>query len=59
MAKRGSHKGMGFKAAKEEIAEREGISGKRAGAILASAARKASPAAKRANPNLNKVKGKA
>ena len=45
-------KGMGFKAAQK------GISMEAAGAILASAARKASPAAKRKNPNLKKVKGK-
>jgi hypothetical protein len=51
-------KGMGFKAAQSQIAKRQGISQARAGAILASATRKASPAAKRANPNLKKVKGK-
>ena len=50
-------KGMGFKAAQKSIAGKEGIPMKNAGAILASSARKASPAAKRANPNLNKVKG--
>ncbi len=47
----------GFKSAQASIAKKEGISGDRAGAILASAARKASPAAKKANPNLKKVKG--
>ncbi len=52
-------KGMGFKAAQKSIAKREGVPMKDAGAILASAARKASPAAKKANPNLKKVKGKA
>ena len=51
-----SKKGMGFKAAQNQIAKREGISSKRAGAILASATRKASPKAKKANPNLKKVK---
>lgn len=50
-------KGMGFKAAQKGIAKRQGISMDRAGAILAAGARKASPAAKRANPNLMKVKG--
>jgi hypothetical protein len=52
-------KGMGFKAAQKQIASRQGISMERAGAILASGARKASPAAKKRNPNLKKVKGKA
>ena len=49
-------KGMGFKKSQNEIAKREGVSKKAAGAILASATRKASPAAKRKNPNLKKVK---
>lgn len=48
----------GFKAVQAKIASKEGISKKRAGAILAASSRKASPAAKRANPNLKKVKGK-
>lgn len=48
-------KGMGFKNAQKNIAKKEGISEERAGAILASATRKASPAAKKANPNLKKV----
>jgi len=52
-----SKKGMGFKAAQSQIAKRQGISQKRAGAILAAGARKASPAAKKANPNLLKVGG--
>jgi hypothetical protein len=51
-------KGIGFKAAQGQIAKRQGISRERAGAILAAGARKASPAAKKANPNLKKVKGK-
>lgn len=51
-------KGMGFKAAQKSIEAKEGLSGKAAGAILAKGARKASPAAKKANPNLKKVKGK-
>ena len=50
-------KGMGFKAAAANIAKKEGVGKKRAGAILAAATRKASPAAKKKNPNLKKVKG--
>lgn len=45
----------GFKAAEKSIAKKEGISEKNGAGILASAARKASPAAKKANPNLKKV----
>jgi hypothetical protein len=52
-------KGMGFKAAQSSIARRQGVSKERAGAILAASTRRASPAAKRRNPNLKKVKGKA
>ena len=48
-------KGMGFAAAQKSIAKKQGIPMERAGAILAAGARKASPAAKKANPNLNKV----
>lgn len=48
----------GFDAVQSRIAAREGISKDRAGAILASASRKASPAAKKKNPRLDKVKGK-
>jgi hypothetical protein len=48
----------GFKAVQSSIASKEGVSKDRAGAILASASRHASPAAKKANPNLKKVKGK-
>ncbi len=47
----------GFKAVQGNIAQKEGVSSDRAGAILASATRKAGPAAKRMNPRLNKVKG--
>ena len=46
----------GFKSVQKSIARKQGVSMKAAGAILASATRKASPAAKRANPNLRKVK---
>jgi len=52
-----SKRGMGFKAAQSQIAKRQGISQERAGAILAAGARKASPAAKKRNPNLLKVSG--
>jgi len=48
----------GFKAVQAKIAKQEGIPAKNAGAILANASRNASPAAKKANPNLNKVKGR-
>jgi hypothetical protein len=47
----------GFKAVEAKV-EREGYSKGAAGAIVASAARKARPAAKAANPKLSKVKGK-
>jgi hypothetical protein len=46
----------GFKAVQEKIAKQQGVSKEAAGAILASATRKASPAAKKANLNLKKVK---
>lgn len=46
----------GFKAVQKSIARKEGVSMKAAGAILASASRKASPAAKKANPRLKRVK---
>ena len=48
----------GFKAVQAKIAAKEGVSKARAGAILAASTRRASPAAKKANPNLNRVKGK-
>lgn len=50
---------MSFKSVQAKIAKKEGISKDRAGAILANASRKASPAAKRKNPKLKKVKGRA
>jgi hypothetical protein len=46
----------GFKSVQRSIARKEGVSMKAAGAILASSTRKASPAAKRANPRLKRVK---
>lgn len=50
---------MSFSAVQAKIAKKEGISKKKAGAILASSSRKASSSAKKKNPNLKKVKGKA
>lgn len=47
----------GFKAVEAKIAKKQGISKKKAGAILAASSRKASPKAKKANPKLKKVKG--
>lgn len=55
--KKGGAKHPGFKAVQASIAKKSGVSKQAAGAILASATRKASPAAKRANPKLKKVKG--
>lgn len=57
MAKSKSH--PGFRSVQSKIAEREGVSKERAGAMLASATRRASPGAKKKNPNLKHVKGKA
>ena len=47
----------GFAAVQAKIAKKAGVSAERAGAILAASSRHASPAAKRANPALRKVKG--
>lgn len=52
-----SAKHIGFKGAVNKV-EKEGYNKKQAGAIIASASRKASPQAKKANPALKKVKGK-
>jgi hypothetical protein len=54
MAKTTKH--PGFKKVQAKIAAKEGVSKESAGAILASATRNASKAAKKANPKLNKVK---
>lgn len=48
----------GFRAAQSKIAAKEGVSEKAAGAILAKSTRNASPAAKKKNPLLRRVKGK-
>lgn len=58
MAKKKSKAHPGFAAVQAKIAQSQGISKDRAGAILASQTRKASPAAKAKNPRLKKVKGK-
>jgi len=47
----------GFKSVASKIAKKEGISKKKASAILASATRKASHKAKMMNKRLKKVKG--
>lgn len=49
-------KAQGFKNVQAQIAAKSGVSAKRAGAILAASTRRASPAAKKANPRLNRVK---
>ena len=46
----------GFASVQSSIARRQGISKDRAGAILAHSTRNASPAAKRRNPRLKRVK---
>ena len=48
----------GFKAVASKIARKEGVSRQAAGAILAKSSRGASKAAHKANPRLNRVKGK-
>jgi len=53
MAKEKKH--PGFKAVQKKI-EQSGYSKESAGAILANATRKASPAAKKANPKLKNIK---
>ena len=50
---------MSFKKVAAKIAKKGGYSKKAASTILASASRKASASAKRKNPKLKKVKGKA
>lgn len=53
MAKKG-----GFNRVASKIEKSEGVSKESADAILASSSRNASKAAKRANPDLKRVKGK-
>lgn len=57
MAKKKSKKHPGFKAVQSQIAAQSGVSMEGAGAILANSTRNASPAAKKKNPRLKKVKG--
>ena len=45
----------GFKRAQKSIAQKQGVSMERAGAILAAGARNASASAKRKNPRLKRV----
>lgn len=47
----------GFKKVAAGIAKKQGISTKRASAILAASARKASPKAIKANPRLKRISG--
>ena len=54
MIKSKSH--PGFKAVQGRIAASQGVSEEEAGAILASATRRASEGAQKANPRLKKVK---
>jgi len=54
--KRGAKTHPGFKSVQRKIAKKYGM--KRAGAILASATRKASKKAKRTNPRLKRVRNK-
>jgi hypothetical protein len=49
----------GFENVQKGIAKKSGVGMERAGAILAASTRKASASAKKANPALKKVKGKA
>lgn len=46
----------GFAAVAKKIASKDGVSAKSAGAILAASTRRASPAAKKKNPRLKRVK---
>jgi len=47
---------MSFKSVQKKIAKKQGVSMDRAGAILAAGTRRASLAARRKNPKLNRVK---
>lgn len=55
MARR-SRRHPGFSSAARSIARRQGVSMERARAILAAGTRRASPAARRRNPRLRRVK---
>ena len=49
----------GFKVVSKRIAQQEGVSQERADAMLAASSRKASVTAKKKNPRLLRVRGKA
>lgn len=49
---------MSFKTVARKIAAKQGVSIGRANAILAAGTRRAGPAARRANPKLNRVRGR-
>lgn len=49
----------GFKAVQAKIAAKQGVSQAEAGAMLAAGTRRAGAKARKKNPSLNKVKGKA
>lgn len=55
--KRSNSAHPGFKVVQSNIAAKQGISKKAAGAILAASTRKASAKAKAKNPRLKRVKG--
>lgn len=55
MAKHQNH--PGFKAVGKKIARKQGVPIKNAYAMLAASTRRASPAAKKTNPRLKRVKG--
>lgn len=55
LKERGADAHPGFKTVEKKIGQRPGI--RDPGAVLAAATRRASPAAKRANPRLKRVKG--
>jgi hypothetical protein len=48
----------GFRKAAAGIARKQGVSMKRAGAILAAGTRRAGSAARKKNPRLNRVRGR-
>lgn len=58
MGKSGGKAHPGFKAVAAKMAAKQGVPAKQAAAELAASTRKASPAAKKANPRLKRVKGK-
>jgi len=55
--KKSTKKHPGFKKVQNQIAKKQGVSKKSAGAILATRTRKSSAKAKKKNPRLKRVKG--